>query len=185
MRILFTGRKAHLTPELKSFVETKLAKLERVLDEILDVHVVLEREKHRHLVEIMVKERATTLTARAVGDEFLDAIGPCVDRLLAQAKKHTGRQQTRRKGRGAWKSPRRVVRESGPEGLPAEEAVAGQAPAVVRMGRVAVRAMSLREALLRAEENGPIVVFRDPASKEVGVIFRRPDGQFGLLEMET
>ena len=180
MRILFTGRKAHLTPEIRSFAESKLARLERVLDDVLDAHVILKREKHRHVAEIVVKARTTTLTAEAVGTEFLDSIGPCVDRLIAQARKHTGRLKTRRQGRGAWQGRRRRVAEPGPE-APADE----DAPGLVRMGRVAIRAMSLREALLRAQENGPIVVFRDAASKEVGVIFQRPDGRFGLLEMEA
>lgn len=179
MKILFTGRQAHLTPQIKTFAESKLAKIERVLDENLDVHVTLTREKHRHTAEIAVKARAATFTAKAVGTDFLDSIGPCVDRLIAQARKHSGRLRTRRQGRGAWKSPRRSTPIATPE--PPED----DGPAVIRMGRVTVRPMSLREALLRAQENGPIVVFRDAVSKEVGVIFRRPDGQFGLLEMEA
>jgi putative sigma-54 modulation protein len=181
MTILFTGRKAHLTPELKGYIEAKLQKLERVLDDILDVHVILKREKHRHLAEIVVKARRTTLTAKGEGAEFQDAGVRCVDRLLAQAKKHSGRQKTRRKGRGAWTPPRQKVQAAAPE-PPDDDGGA----ALVRMGRVSIRVMSIREALVQAQDNGePIVVFRNPESREVAVIFRRPDGQFGLVETEA
>jgi putative sigma-54 modulation protein len=181
MTILFTGRKAHLTQELKQFTDTKLSKLERVLDDILDVHVILTREKHRHVAEIVARSRFATLTAKAVGSEFHDSIGLCVDRLVAQAKKHSGRLKTRRRGRGAWTSPRRQV-EAPPPPEPAREA----AVAVVRMGRVAVKPMSIDEAVLAVQKDRrPIVVFRNAESREVAVIFRRPDGQFGLVEMEA
>ena len=184
MKILFTGRKAHLTPELKSFIETKLSKLNRVLDDILDVHAILTREKHRHVTEIVVKSRFATFTATAVGPEFNDSVVVCVDRLLAQAKKHSGRLQTRRRGRGAWTAPRRGVPDAADPGE-AERADEGHSP-VVRMGRVPVRAMSIREALLEAHEDSPpFVVFRDSESKKVSLIFRRSDGQFGMYEMDA
>ena len=64
MRILFTGRKAHLTPALKALAESKLVKLEKYLGVILDSHVILSREKHRHVAEIVVKARARTLAAK-------------------------------------------------------------------------------------------------------------------------
>ena len=61
-----------------------------------------------------------------------------------------------------------------------------EAPPVVRMGRLPVKAMSVDEALIEAQEDSrPIVVFRNSESKELAVIFRRPDGKFGLVETEA
>ena len=157
-----------------------MGKLNRVLDDILDAHVILTREKHRHVAEIIVKSRFATLTAKAVGGEFQDSAGICVDRLLAQARKHRGRLQARRRGRGPWTSPRRRIPEAG------EAEVMEEAPPVVRMGRLPVKAMSVDEALIEAQEDSrPIVVFRNSESKELAVIFRRPDGKFGLVETEA
>jgi len=182
MTILFTGRKAHTTPELKKFAETKLSKLDRVLDDILDVHVVLQREKHRHVAEIVLRSRNATLTAKAVGTEFRESLGTCIDKLTAQAKKHSGKLQTKRRGRGPRPSRARGVESDiAPAEAPQEPAVA-----VVRMGRVAVKPMSIDEAALEVEKDHcPVVVFRNAESKEVAVIFKRDDGQFGLLEMEA
>ncbi len=182
MTILFTGRKAHLTQELKKFTETKLSKLERVLDDILDVHVTLQREKHRHVAEIVARSRFATLTAKAVGTEFRDSLGVCVDRLIAQAKKHSGKLQTKRRGRGPRTSRVRGGETDASLTDPQQEA----AVAVVRMGRVAVKPMSVDEAALEIQKDRrPVVVFRNAESKEIAVIFRMADGQFGLLEMEA
>jgi len=182
MKILFTGRKAHLTQELKKFTEAKMSKLDRVLDDILDVHVILQREKHRHVAEIVARSKTATLTAKAVGTEFHDSLGVCVDRLIVQAKKHSGKLKTKRRGRGT-----RAARVPEPAIVaPAADVPVEAAVAVVRMGRVAVKPMSVDEAALEVQtDHRPVVVFRNAESKEIAVIFRRTDGQFGLLEMEA
>ena len=182
MRILFTGRKAHLTPALKALAESKLVKLEKYLGAILDSHVILSREKHRHVAEIVVKARAQTLAAKGEAVEFQDALAACTDRLLTQARKVSGRRTARRKGRGPWNGRRRGIDVE----MPASDGGEDGAPAVVPMGRMAVRPMSIREAVLRAQDSErPVLVFRDLASQQVAVLFRRPDGQFGLVETET
>ena len=104
---MFTGRKADLTPGLRTFTEDKLARLERILHESPDAHVVLTREKHRHLAEIVVHARIGTLTARANGAEFEESLGLAIDRLLAQARKQHSKMAKGRKRRAMRESPRR------------------------------------------------------------------------------
>ncbi len=186
MTILFTGRKADLTRALKAFAEEKLAKVARFLDEVLDVHVILTLEKHRHLAEIVVKARAATLTARAEAADFHDSILACVDRLVAQAKKHRERSAKAGRRAGARAARRASVADlasmpvTGP-GVPGDDR-----PSVVRMGRVPAKPMSVEEALLqmRGSRDG-VLVFRNAESQQVSVIFKRPDGQFGLIEAEA
>src|SRR5262245_54015119 len=183
MTILFTGRKAHLTPTLKSFAESKLGKLEKLLGDRIDAHVILKSEKHRQQAEVIIKARSRTLTAKAEAGEFTDAVSTCADRLLAQARRHADRMNSRRKGRGArsldW---RRVPGATAPAAVAPTDGL----PEVVRMGRTEVRPMSVREALLRAmDADRPVLVFRDLASQQVAVLFLRADGQYGLVETET
>jgi putative sigma-54 modulation protein len=184
MTILFTGRKAHLTPALKTFAESKLVKLEKLLGDMLDAHVILKSEKHRQVAEVVVKARSRTLTAKAEAGEFTDAVSVCAERLLAQARKHADRMNSRRKGRGDKGLPWR--RDGGASQPPLESSPTDGLPGVVRMGRTAVRPMSVREALLRAvDADRPVLVFRDAVSHQISVLFRRADGQFGLVETEV
>lgn len=176
MTIVYTGRKAALTPALKSAAEAKLEKLEKVLGDILDARVILTREKHRQVAEIIVKAKNRTLTAKVEAPEFAEAIAAAGDRLLAQARRQADRRTDRRRGRGPWKAPRRAVAPEPATAL----------PEVVRLGPFRVRPMSVREALLRAQDQEPeVLVFRDRASDQVAFLFRRPDGLYGLVETET
>jgi ribosome hibernation promoting factor len=181
MTILFTGRKADLTPGLKTFTEEKLARLERVLHESPDAHVVLTREKHRHLAEIVVHARIGTLTAKANGAEFEESLGLAIDRLLAQARKQHSKIAKGRKRRAMRESPR-----GGPPFPEVPPVSSPDGPAVVPMGRVPVRPLSVEEAiLLLAEASEPFLMFRDADTLRFCLIFRRRDGRFGLVEPET
>jgi putative sigma-54 modulation protein len=180
MDIAYTGRKASLTPALKAAAEGKLEKLRKVLGDILDARVILTREKHRQVAEIVVKARTRTLTAKGEAAEFTDAIGVAADRLMAQARRHSDRRTTRRKGAAPWKEASRGM-SSAPE--PVEPA---RVPEVVRLGPFRVVPMSVREALLRARDEAPeVLVFRDLASHQVSMLYRRSDGQYGLVETEA
>lgn len=179
MDIAYTGRKATLTPALKAAAVGKLQKLEKVLGDTLDARVILTREKHSQVAEIIVKARSLTLTAKGAGAEFTEAIGMAADRLMAQARRHADRRTARRKGTAPWKAGRR-----GKAAAP-EVAEPPPIPELVRLGRFRVLPMSVREALLRARDEGPeVLVFRDLASHQVSMLYLRPDGQYGLVETE-
>jgi putative sigma-54 modulation protein len=179
MAILLTGRKADLTPGLKTLAERKLAKLEPLLHESPDAHVILTRERHRHLVEIIVHARVGTLTAKADGSEFEESLGRALDRLLAQARKHHEKIARGRKRRGARESPRRSAES-------VEVGAAADGPIVVPMGRVPIKPMSVEEAILLLQGNSdPFLVFRDSDNQRFCLLFRREDGRFGLIEPEA
>jgi len=180
MTILFTGRKADLTHGLRTFTEEKLAKLERILHESPDVHVVLARERHRHLAEIVIHARIGTLTAKADGAEFEESLGLAIDRLLAQARKQhskLAKGRKRRAQRGSLRDPAALPTPPPPTG--------GDGLGVVPMGRVPVRPMSVEEALQRfLELSDPFLVFRDAETLRLCLLFRRRDGRYGLVEPE-
>jgi putative sigma-54 modulation protein len=187
MPILFTGRKTDLTPGLKEFAEAKLAKLARLLGDEPDAHVVLKREKHRHLAEIVARSRVGTLTARGDAGDVRDALRVCLDRALAQARKQRARVARERKRRAMQGSPRRAA------GRPARTArwsPASQSdddrPLVVPTQRIPVKPMSVEEAALMMQVSpDPFLVFHNAESQRIAVMFRRSDGRFGLIEPES
>jgi ribosome hibernation promoting factor len=181
MTLLFTGRKADLTPELKTFTEEKLARLERILHETPDAHVVLTREKHRRRAEIVVHARIGTLKAGAEGAEFEESLGLAIDRLLAQARK-----QHSKIAKGRKRSATRGALRGGPGMSEVPETAASDESIVVPMGIVPVRPMSVEEALVRLQDlSDPFLLFRDADTLRVCVLFRRRDNRYGLVETET
>jgi ribosome hibernation promoting factor len=183
MTIVFTGRKAGLTEPLREHTERRLEKLERFLGEIRDAHVILTLERHRRIAEVVVNGRIATIAAKAEAADFHESISRCSDRLLVQAKKQHDRLSKERKRQGQ----RAPGRHAAP---PAGEAVAPRDPdgraRVIRMGRISAKPMSVQEAVLQVTgSRDPFLVFRNAESQQIAVIFRRPDGRYGLVEEET
>ncbi len=94
MKVHYTGRHVELTEPLKAFTKDRLDKLTSFLDDIIDVHVILGVEKHRHEAEITLKTRANAFVASATTDDMYASIGQAVDKLEAQAHKHQGKRNS-------------------------------------------------------------------------------------------
>jgi putative sigma-54 modulation protein len=187
MPILFTGRKTDLTLGLREFAEAKLAKLARLLGDEPEAHVILKREKHRHLAEIVARSRVGVLTARGDAGDVRDALRVCLDRAVAQARKQRARVARERKRRAMQDSPRGAGGR--PRGRPPwSPAPAGDddRPLVIPAQRIAVKPMSVEEAALRMQVTAdPFLVFHNADSQRIAVMFRRADGRFGLIEPES
>jgi putative sigma-54 modulation protein len=194
MRLELTGRHVDITPTLRRLVDTKLAKLERTLnDSLVSAHAVLTREKHRHRADI-------TLHAR--GEKFLHGVGDsgswetslsvAIDKITQQAQKVKGKWQERKR-RGARGAPGMPAPENTREAVnvkpvapprPKRERV--RMPHILRASRQTLEAMSLAEAARRMDSGGDgIVVFRDSETLAVSVLFRRADGELTLVETEA
>jgi putative sigma-54 modulation protein len=194
MRLELTGRHVDITPTLRRLVDTKLAKLERALnDSAVSAHAVLTREKHRHRADI-------TLHAR--GEKFLHGVGDsgswetslsvAIDKITQQAHKVKGKWQERKRRapKGAPVSPPgdglreaadvRPVREARPR----RDRV--RMPRILKASRQTLRPMSVADAAREMDvAREGIVVFRDVETSAVSVLYRRPNGELTLVETEA
>ena len=92
MKVNYTGRHVELTEPLKTHTKERLDKMASYLDDIIDVHVILGVEKHRHMAEITLKTRAGAFVASATTDDMYTSITQAVDKLEAQAHKQQGKR---------------------------------------------------------------------------------------------
>ena len=95
MKVNYTGRHMELTEPLKQFTKERLVKMTTYLDDIIDVHVILSVEKHRHMAEITLKTRASAFVASATTDDMYTSITQAAEKLEAQAHKHQDKRNTR------------------------------------------------------------------------------------------
>jgi putative sigma-54 modulation protein len=175
MKIEFTGRQTEVPDEVRRLAERKLLKVGKLLPSLTRAHVILSADKHRQVAEVSVHSRQLDLAAVEVTTSPRLSVAGALDKLLRQAQ----RQRAKRRDRKGSASPRLA--------LPAPERGGdGGAPRVVRTRRVAVKPMTLEEAALEmgARADG-VLVFRDAATERVGVLFRRKDGNLGLIEPEA
>jgi putative sigma-54 modulation protein len=192
MRLELTGRHIDITPALRRLVDTKLAKLERMLnDSALSAQAVLTQEKHRHRADI-------TLHAR--GEKFLHGVGSsgsweasvsaAIEKLTQQAHKVKGKWQERKRRGAAKGEPLAAEERVGPR--PAAVAVRARPerarrPRIVLATRQTIRPMSISDATRQIDADGDdgIVVFRDLETSAINVLYRRRTGELTLVETEA
>ena len=176
MKIEFTGRQTEISDELRRLSERKLAKLGKLLPSLTRAHVILSADKHRRVAELSLHSRQLDLVAIEVSDDFRRSLAGAIEKLERQAL----RQRTKRRARKGGVSHRL----SAAAATPAERAADG--PRVIRSRRAAVKPMTLEEAALELDGRGDgVLVYRDANSERVSVLFRRKDGNLGLIEPEA
>lgn len=92
MKVIFTGRHVEVSDALKDFAQERLDKMTVYLDDIIDIHVVLGVEKHRHQAEVSVKTRRSEFLASAETDDMYASLSQALDKLETQAHKHSGKR---------------------------------------------------------------------------------------------
>jgi putative sigma-54 modulation protein len=178
MRIEFTGRHSEVGPELRALAERKLRKLEKVLHGISDVHVVLESDRHRQKAEVSVRSPRLTLTAADVSSDAGASLATVIEKITRQAQRQMGKRIQRKR-----RAPARATALWNGVLRPAGERAAG--PRVIRTRRFVVKPMTIDEAVLEVgdSEEG-VVVFRNARTERVNVLYKRRDGNLGLIEPE-
>lgn len=88
MQISVSGQHLDITDSLRDYVTSKMEKLERHFDQVIDVHVVLTVEKQRQMAEATIHVNGGTIFANAENEDMYAAIDALVDKLDRQVKKH-------------------------------------------------------------------------------------------------
>ena len=93
MNLSISGHHMDLTPALRSFVTTKMQKLERHFDHLIDSNVVLSVEKLRHKAEATLHVSGATLFAEATEEDMYAAIDGLIDKLDRQICRYNDKQK--------------------------------------------------------------------------------------------
>jgi len=176
-----TGRHIDVSPSLKSYVTSRLSKLEKYIDGITDVHVTLSAEKYRQIAEINVHSRGKLyLSAKEASADLKTSVQQALEKIAGQAKKKQEKRTDRK---------RRTVKATEAEGTFALIAADGgppdSPPRIIESRRFLIKPLSVEEAVLAIEEQGSeFLVFCNAANDRTNVLYRRPDGNFGLIDPE-
>ena len=180
MDIRFTGQNLKITAGMKEHLADRLPKLERYAPRLVETHVFLKKEKYIFNVEITVL--AKDLRAFGEGsskENVFVAMDEAYERIVKQLKKYRARKKDHhvKEGKGSLKE----VRAS--EMFEAESALKGERPRIVRTKDFAAKPMSAEEASLQLElSKDNFLVFLNPSTDRVNVLYKREDGNHGLIE---
>ena len=180
------ARDLNVTPRLREYVEKKVSKLDRYLPTISDARVDLAEVKtarsagDRQVAQLTVHLRGVVLRAEERKDDIYAAVDAVLDKMYRQIERYKGK---RWRGRGNGASAGTVMAVE-PEELVAEETES--LGTVVRRKRFVVTPMNEAEAQEQMELLGHdnFFVFYNADTNRINVLYRRKDGDFGLIEPE-
>jgi putative sigma-54 modulation protein len=180
VRLQVKGKNVEVSESLYRYAEEKLGKLERHLNDATRLELELAVEKNpsiaeRQIAEATVWTKGPILRARESSDDMKASIDLLVEKLERQVKRYRDKRQRKQVARGsASHAADEDVRPVVPE-----EAE----PVIVKTKQFAVKPMTPEEAVLQLELIGhDFFVFRNVESNDVNVVYRRRDGNYGLIE---
>ncbi len=195
MNVEYTGRQYEINPAIRKSVETGLAKIRKILGDKFDTKVILAVEKHRHKAEITISPRNGTLVGLAQAGDMTAAVNEALEHLEKQAVKYKTRWRSKKRhehkkwnGEAAQEKLQTAVGLAEATSVPV---VVHKFPAVAKSTEVhlvrsddavAIRPMTLEEAIKEAHfRDRDVFVFRDPKGR-VMVLHRTRDGKMELIE---
>ena len=173
MRTTIIGRKVTLRDNFKELAQKKLSRFDRIFDEDAQAKVVVTLEKNRQTVEITISSRGMMYRAESTEDEMNDALDDVIDALGGQIRRNKARLGKKLRS-GAIEDI--MVKE------PDEAAHGDEEFRVVRTKHFTVKPMSCEEAILQMNLlDHQFFMFRNQDDSEINVVYRRKNGDYGLL----
>ncbi|MFH1491361.1 MAG: ribosome-associated translation inhibitor RaiA [Pseudomonadota bacterium] len=175
MDITVSFRHMEPTESLKIYAEEKVSKLKKYLDFPLEAHIVLTVEKFRHIADVTLSVNGTIIKGVEETEDMYSAIDQVMDKIEKQVKRHLSKIKDRRtesvKGE-----------ETLAAGVEEPAGLAGDEP-VIEVEKMDAKPMDPEEAAMQLGlSQQDFKVFRNSSSREINVIYRRRDGNLGLIE---
>ena len=176
------GKNIEITPSLREYVEKRVGKVTKYFDKVGNITVLLTVSKGRHIVEVTVPV-AGGIVLR--GEEATMDMYTSIDLVVEKLERQIHKQKTKLAKRfrsGGFKTE--LIEEQEKE-HPVKTDQRDESPEypVVKTKRFVVKPMDVQEAIMQMNLlDHNFFVFRDAETEEVNVVYRRTDGNYGLIE---
>ena len=204
MQMNITFRQFGTSDSLKEYAKEKVERVNRLLDRAGEAHVVLSLERHLHHADITIHSGSWVLRGREKSEDMYASIDLAMDKIERQLrrykdklKSHHGRErvhhrqelvnQLSRVRHAVFEMPEEM--EAGaPEAqaassAPASESAADSSPRMLRTTHLTVKQLKVEEAVMQMNlMNNDFYVFHNVETNAMSVLYRRKDGQYGLIE---
>ena len=170
MDITVTFRHTEPMESLKAYAEEKISKINKYLDSPSEAHIVLTVEKFRHQADVTLGINGTRIKGVEETGDMYSAIDQVMDKIEKQVKRHLSK-----------------IRDHRSENIRDEESdeftAFTQEEPVIEIEKMVAKPMDSEEAAMQLNlSRQDFLVFRNSKSMEINVIYKRGDGNLGLIE---
>ena len=171
MQVMVTFRHVEPTDGLRQHAEEKVQRVRKYLRRPIEAHIILSVEKQRHIAEVQLSANHLNITATEETDDLYSAIDLAMSKIERQIKKHTAKYKNH-------KGPNNTATALA-TGNPERTGI------TIHTQRVAVKPMSVDEAVMQLKLlKNDFLLFTNAATDALSVVYRRKDGNYGLIEPE-
>ena len=179
MDISFTFRHMEPSTELKSYVEEKVSKVKKYFDSPVEAHIVLKVEKFRHIADMTLSIDGNKIKAVDESGDMYSSIDQVMDKIEEQLRRLLSRKREYKleniKGEGFLNGE-----------IEAQERQAESEHKIIKTERMDIKPMDINEAVMQMElAKRNFLVFTNSKSNNINVIYKRKDGNLGLIETST
>ena len=190
--IQVTGRHVEITDSMKDYALQKISKLERFLNRIMDVYVIMDIQKIEHRVEIQIRIGNTKISSKASTHDMYVSIDQAVAKLEAQILRYKSKLQDHHaKGHAVLNmavnvlsaEERDVALDFDDEFSEGSEVIRFKPHRVVKKETRPLKTLTYEESIMKMELSGDaFMVFKNEEDQKLKVIYRRSDGNYGIIE---
>lgn len=175
MKLSVQGKNFQVTDDILKYAEKRLSTVEKFFDNIQELNTIISKERGNIKVEVTLSASGTVIRGESRTPDVFSSIDDVVDKLKRQIKKYKERFIERR--REAAKEEKRFERST--EEFEEEE------PKIVKVKKFILKPMDEEEAIMQMELLGHnFFVFLNSRTDKFNVIYKRTDGNYGLIEPE-
>lgn len=174
MELVIRGSKMKVTDAMKSYIEEKLGKLEKYLEDSADIRatVVIKVKGHNQIVEITIPLKSFILRSEESQEDFYAAVDKTVDKLERQIRKNKTRLMSKNTKTYDFSFSEIEDYEEDTEN-------------VIKRKKVEVKPMDEEEAIIQMELlNHQFYMYKDSNTGSYSVVYKRKDGGYGIIESE-
>ena len=176
MEIIIHGDKLKVTDAMKQYIQEKLDKLNKYLENSDNVraNVIVKVKNHEQRVEITIPLKAYILRSEESKDDFYAAVDKTIDKLERQIRKNKTRIMSKQN---------KVSRDFDLESFTEEDI--SDDKKILKRKKVEVKPMNEEEAILQMELLGhQFYMYKDSDTDQINVVYKRTDGNYGVIESE-
>lgn len=174
MGVTVTFRHTEPMESIRAYAEEKVAKAKKYLDSPLDAHIVLSVEKFRHIADVTLNIDGNRIKAVEETEDMYSAIDKVMDKIELQVKKRMSKiRDHRAEGQKGEEVP---MEEAG------DSAARSSEEPIIEMETMEAKPMDPEEAAMQLNlMDQEFLVFRNAKSKEINVLYKKGDGNMGLI----
>ncbi|QAR33051.1 ribosome-associated translation inhibitor RaiA [Geovibrio thiophilus] len=176
MNVQITARNIEITDAIRSYAEKKVAKLEKYFDHITEANVLLEVQKNLHIVEVLITAKGVFMKGLEKSEDLYASIDLSVDKIEKQLIKYKEKLKSKKLMDKEFRAPLKL-------NVLDVDSFDSNEPRVVVSKDMPVKPMDVEEAVMQMDLlNKTFFVFRNAESGELSVVYRRDDGNIGLID---